>query len=501
MSSIAMRRSNSFSALATSSVLVGVLGLIAVPASAQKPGTQPKPQGVGAGHTDLLLIIDKSASMAGAGGSPVIFPAVQATAKDLIASLRPGDLAQLISYGENVSVQSPTVIYGEDDRRRVNAQIDAIKANGKYTYTAKALRDALREATRLESAQGTADGAPHRKVIVLLTDGVNEPPPGADNAVVDLPAEATRARGMPWYVWQVQLGPKADPMVDSVFAKQPGDKMHYARLDGGTTAQRLDSLESEMKRVVAAPTTRPLLQLRPATLTFSPVRARQQVTASLTVTADDPSVRGQVRLRPGKLPPGVQLAIEPSVIASGGSMAEAHLTLHMAEGAAPGPISGQILAEPVEAMLADTVVTWQGEVQAPSKLPWILGVGAALFAALALLVIILRGRAARVVRGQLEYHKSDGTRTTRKLDDLGKQRVTIGDGDNTDIPLPGAGASAVLTMLDKEGQTLCHLEKQSGDLQHDGRRVSQLTLYNRDTFQLGTYTITYTGDVPARPRR
>lgn len=493
-----MRWFNRF--LATSTAVVSALISVSAPAAAQSSTSLQKPQGAGSSHTDLILIIDKSGSMAGAGGMPAIFPAVQATAKELVASLRPGDLAQIIFYGSDVVVQSPTVIYGEDDRRRVDSQIDAIKANGKYTFTAKALYDAIHEATRLETAQGTTDGTPHRKVIVLLTDGVNEPPPGVNDASVDLSSEATQARGMPWYVWQVQLGPRADPMVDSMFAKRPGDKVHYERLDGGTTAQRLDSLETEMKRVVAVPTTRPLLQLRPASLTFMPLRARQAVTASLKVSADDPSVRGQVRLRPGKLPTGVQLVIEPSVIASGGSMAEAHVTLRVADGTLPGPISGQIFAEPVEAILADTVVTWRVEVQAPSKLPRILGVAAALLAALALIALLLRARAGRIVQGQLEYSKSGGPRTTCRLGELRKQRVTIGDAEHSDVPLAGAGASAVISMVDEEGQKLCYVQKVSGDLQHAGRPVSQLTLYNRDTFLLGSYNITYTGDVAARPR-
>jgi len=211
-------------------IICGLLTSIQ-PLAGQVPGVK---QGTA---LDLILIVDTSATMAGKAGGQNIFPEVKRVLKELIGSTQPGDNVVLIPYEATVQAYPTTLINDERDKQRLKVLVDRLSAQGKWTYTAAAIEAGLAEAKRLEDAQGASQ---HTKAVVLLTDGINDPPPEVRGTAAEVRLEdvARRFAGMPWFVWQVQLGPQLDESVDRAFrgrlpnynaVQRPATRLHQVR--------------------------------------------------------------------------------------------------------------------------------------------------------------------------------------------------------------------------------------------------------------------------------
>ncbi len=208
---------------------------------------QPAPQAPARTQIDLILIVDTSASMVGKAGGQNIFPEVKKALKDLVSSSNPGDNILLIPYDADVRSRPTAAIYGQQDKDSIHGEIDVMKAAGPWTYTAAALQKGLEEAKRLDEAQGTNK---HAKVVVLLTDGLNDPPPAVRGSAseVRLSEVARRFQGMPWFVWQVQLGPKIDGGVDEAFRSAEFPNYRPVR----TAAADLSKVRAEILKEIEA---------------------------------------------------------------------------------------------------------------------------------------------------------------------------------------------------------------------------------------------------------
>lgn len=223
---------------------VGLLALAALPITAI---AQTAPQDAERIKIDLVLIVDTSASMVGKAGGQNIFPDVKGALRDLVSASNPGDNILLISYDADVRSRPPAAIYGQQDKEAIHREIDGLSATGSWTYTAAALQKGLEEAKRLDEAQG---GGKHAKVVVLLTDGLNDPPPAVRGsaAEVRLGEIARRFEGMPWFVWQVQLGPKVDSGVDEAF--RSARFQNYRQVH--TAAADLNRIRAEIQKEIDA---------------------------------------------------------------------------------------------------------------------------------------------------------------------------------------------------------------------------------------------------------
>jgi len=220
-------------------IICGLLTSIQ-PLTGQVPGVK---QGTA---LDLILIVDTSATMAGKAGGQNIFPEVKRVLRELIDSTQAGDNVVLIPYEANVQAYPTTLINDERDKQRLKVLVDRLSAQGKWTYTAAAIEAGLAEAKRLEDAQGASQ---HTKAVVLLTDGINDPPPEVRGTAAEVRLEdvARRFAGMPWFVWQVQLGPQLDESVDRAFR---GRLPNYNAVQ--TPAARLHQVREQVLKEVAA---------------------------------------------------------------------------------------------------------------------------------------------------------------------------------------------------------------------------------------------------------
>jgi len=156
--------------------------------------------------TDLILVIDTSKSMRGVGSSHNIFWDVIRTCKQLTDELLDiNDTVTIISYDSEVTVFPTVTILTATELLRLKDIIDNLEAEGDWTYTSLALAKALDEAYRLES-----NFPNHRKVIVIFTDGLNDPPPGLSERGPSFAEVTSPYAGKPWFVLQVQLSSKLD---------------------------------------------------------------------------------------------------------------------------------------------------------------------------------------------------------------------------------------------------------------------------------------------------
>ncbi len=235
---------------------IGLAGAAAGAAPAPQP-QQPRPQPESTSQQpqqaprarDIILVLDTSKSMVGEGGKGAqdIFGRVKEAAKNgFVDWCQAGDELVLITYAETVELRPTVLVNGPEDRARLKEEIDRVQANGEWTYTSAAVARALAEAERLDTIEATRPGGRHQKVVILMTDGINNPPPGI-KAPINLYEVARQYNRPQWYVWQIQLGNRVDDMVNQALS---GHVQTGTTLDPG--AKDLKGSVERAKRTVAA---------------------------------------------------------------------------------------------------------------------------------------------------------------------------------------------------------------------------------------------------------
>lgn len=251
--------------------IAGLLGLYALSVNAAE-NKDPPTTTTTRGGIDLIFLVDTSATMIGKAGGKNIFPEVKRVLKEWISSAQVGDHVLLITYDATVKARPTAQILGEPDKKAIAREIDDMVAKGAWTYTAEALRYGLAEAARLDDAQGVT-GKKNTKVVILLTDGINDPPKevrGTD-AEVKLSQVAMQYKDKPWFVWQVQLGAEPDAGVKSAFVDSGFQRFAPVTSAPGKLNDVREKIQAEVVVVaekakeVAPPPPPPLAETKPPT--------------------------------------------------------------------------------------------------------------------------------------------------------------------------------------------------------------------------------------------
>lgn len=411
--------------------------LLQVSGAAQSPSSEPPTTPI-----DLILIVDTSATMVGKAGGQNIFPDVKRALKDLVEACGPGDNVILIPYDADVRARATAVIYDKQDKAAIRAEIDAMSAPGIWTYTAAAIQKGLEEAKRLDEAQGTGK---HPKVVILLTDGKNEPPPAVRGsaAEVHLSEVARRFQGMPWFVWQVQLGPTIDVGVDEAFRSAGFPNYRPVR----TAAADLVKVRANILKEVEAEKARQA--------------AERAAAAKLAAQTDEDARRAMEDTRNRQ-------------------QAEAS---RRAEAEAREKEAARLQAE-----AARRVARQRATVAA---------VAVAVLVLVAVVVVSLRRRPRP--HGSLQYWKPGEATHTFDIAAARKRRLRLGPAGG-DLVLAGLGDRGLtLSAARVEGQVLCVVEADDGvSLTFRGKLVNRLELFDRDQFQTGEHFFQYEGEVGSR---
>jgi len=118
-----------------------------------------------------IFLIDTSGSMKRAG----LFDRIKESLKqEYVSKMKKGEHIIILSFDEKVVIAVDKRIEGEDDIRKVNRQIDSLKAVGRWTWMSKAFEMTIKQAKRLRT-QYPKEGLN----IYILTDGINDPPPSS----------------------------------------------------------------------------------------------------------------------------------------------------------------------------------------------------------------------------------------------------------------------------------------------------------------------------------
>lgn len=487
--------------LALRGVLLATALAAAVPASV--PAQPARPAGPEA-PVDMVLILDTSGSMSGADGAPVIFPQVQSAARQLVEQLQPGDNLVLITYDSDTYPSPAVRILDREDLRRIGQQIGRLSARGRDTWTAKAVRDAFAEVARLDSLQRAAGEAPHAKLVLLFTDGRNDPPDAVAGQAIDLNAVARRVSGMPVFAWQIQLGDSLDRDLDRALSGALGGR--YGRIHDPSAPNLVRRVREEIIRRALdearrrAPAT---FSVEPAELSFGTLRRGRSDTLAVRVAASVPHGAAWVAFESGADEGPLSIRVEPeslAFVAGGDSATEVRVIATAARKARAGLDSGRVVlrAGPV-ARVAPGSLAWRGSVEVPPA-RWPLPVAVAV--AIALLVWLAARSRPRPLVGRLEAFRDGAPLAVFDLENPKVTSLVVGGSAGSGRTVEALGARGFTLRLERvEGEWLCVARAAPGTtLALDGEH-DRLALHDGDEFLVGDVHFEYRGPVSRRPAR
>lgn len=447
-------------------------------------GKSPEDQDLAQSGVDLILIVDTSASMRGQGSGQDIFADVQKATKDLISELGLGDTVTLIPFDSRARVHPTVTLYSETERQRLFAVVDKLVADGQYTYTAEALRAGLSEADRLDGLLPN-----HAKVVVILTDGINDPPPEAKRQAPSLLEVAQPYLGRPWFVYQVQLGRFVDRELEAAIRPFRGGVIHDPR--GARLRELAERVLPKPRKAIRWSSDPPELavELRAANEPKE-VRFRLLGLEDLPLSAVVPRLNWEVeplgatchvRFFDGEKTTLGFTCVAPARIPDGVYRGTLVLTLS-------DQVSG-FYAEPLS-----LPVTLRAAM-VPPRWPYLVGAIGVFLAAVA----VYRARERRKLFGRLEYWRRSaamGKNTVWDLSDFGT-RAVLG---SRQMKLPGVDEPlAELRVRTVDGiRHVVVAANPNQELVFGDRRSLDLVLYDGDEFEIGDWCFRYRGEVPRR---
>jgi hypothetical protein len=151
---------------------------------------------------DLILIIDTSLTMAGYGqGSSNILPQVKKSLPQFIDQLDSDDSITLITFDTDIKMYPTIYIDDKKNKESLVEYIKNIKANGAWTYTSQMMRTAFQKASELE-----AKDKDRQRVIVIMTDTLDDPPPGKLNDRLNVKNIAKNYKDKDWFIFFMNFG-------------------------------------------------------------------------------------------------------------------------------------------------------------------------------------------------------------------------------------------------------------------------------------------------------
>ncbi len=472
------------------------------------------------GNIDLLLLLDTSASMAGKAGGTNIFPHVKETASALVDACRPGDNVVLMTYDTDVRPRPAVLVYGTEDLDRLKAEIRVLEAKGAKTWTAKAIHDAFAEARRLDDVQRGGPGGSHPKIVILLTDGINDPPAGVPDTI-SLAQAAARVKDLPVWVWQIQLGPQVDAALDSALRSKLGSRSAVlkTRADSLLDLVRPSIIEKQMTLARRHPLV--TMQVEPATLDFGALAPGTAETLRVQVSVRRSEAPVPIRVSITGSAHGVNaLADPPETMADTLAPTEDSLVLTAASRVRTGGREGTVTIEARDSLAVPhrLEVAWKATV--PNRpFPWRpvgLGLGGiALMALLAGVVVGFRRRAELKLHGVLDHWPTAGGASGETppgmtaagrltLDERRSAQHRVGTSEEcaTRLLAP-AGQSFAFTVTAQrfDGEIFCVVTPEAKTrVVFEGVESDALQLHNGDAFDVGPYSFSYESrTVPRRP--
>jgi len=123
-----------------------------------------------------------------------------------IDSLQDGDRVTFVTFDEKLRVYPQVVIDDQNDRDIVKKYISVTEAKGQWTFTLQMLKGVFGIADTLTKENHSLNPAnPRNVVIVIMTDGLDDPPPSNRKETFDLKKIAEQYSGNDWWIYLVNL--------------------------------------------------------------------------------------------------------------------------------------------------------------------------------------------------------------------------------------------------------------------------------------------------------
>ncbi len=166
---------------------------------------KPESFSAAAANKDVILVLDTSLSMIGYQGKD-IFESVKGSVETYMNTLQDGDRVTFVTFDEEVKVYPQVLIDDQNDRDIVKKYISITEAKGQWTHTLKMLKTVFALADQItKESQGNKTELKRNVVIVIMTDGLDDPPPSRAKDKFDLKKVAEQYSGNDWWIYLVNL--------------------------------------------------------------------------------------------------------------------------------------------------------------------------------------------------------------------------------------------------------------------------------------------------------
>ncbi len=155
---------------------------------------------------DYYLVVDVSGSMA--EGKVSTMEQVKQSLPGVVKVINPGDRVTIISFADMPVIESRFVIESDDDIKRVSEVVEGLNPSGRYTDMKSMLQ------TLAEASTDSDMAAYSRQYLIVLSDGIDDPPPGARKNLVNLETYRSEPAGEMGsgerYIYYISLGDQED---------------------------------------------------------------------------------------------------------------------------------------------------------------------------------------------------------------------------------------------------------------------------------------------------
>lgn len=293
-----------------------------------------------------VLIIDTSGSM------KPIYDQVRETAVDIVEQFAPGDVVLLITFDRSATAHPPETILTPANAAALGEQIAGLVPDGSHTYIAGALEEGRIQADQLDASPLTER---HAKLVLILTDGRNEPPPGVPPGM-GLMDVAERYAGRPWYVWQIQLGEDEGEDIPALLAPHCDPD----------NLERTHVVDIEQLRSVIEDNTPSWITFAPQVIDLGPLEPGETVSTIVSYDRRPLGATARVWLENGGASRHISVEAEPgSWQSSPGESGEIRFVFEVPDDAPDGDIGGEVLASADHRSIrfSSKSIKWRGEVQ------------------------------------------------------------------------------------------------------------------------------------------
>ena len=155
-------------------------------------------------NKDVILVLDTSLSMKGygSGGARDIFETVKSSVNVYIDRLQDGDRVTFVAFDEEVKVFPRVILDDQNDKDILKKYISMTEAHGAWTHMLIMLQQVFAIAKNLTD-ENAAGNEKREVVIVIMTDGIDDPPPGKETFT--LKSVADQYQGSDWWIYVVNL--------------------------------------------------------------------------------------------------------------------------------------------------------------------------------------------------------------------------------------------------------------------------------------------------------